>query len=308
MRHLLSISELSDSALAEIIARGRYFASEPKDTTKTLQNRVIGIYFRSTSTRTRVSFTVAAIRLGADYVALGPHDLQTNTGECLEDTGSVLSQYLDALVVRTASDSIEQELLAKQSDMAVINAMSADEHPTQAIADLITMDRHFGSLEGLKVLYVGEGNNTATALTLAMSRIRSAKLTLLTPSGYGIPERFHALANGFASVSGAVITEVDNMDAAPTDVDVVYTTRWQTTGTSKGDRNWRATFRPFSVSKELMSRVANHSRAVFMHDLPAVRGEDVDADVLEGSQSIAFQQARNKLSAAMAVFEYCLLK
>ena len=185
--------------------------------------------------------------------------------------------------------------------MAVVNAMSAAEHPTQALADLTTMLRHFGHLEGLRVLYIGEGNNTASALTLAMSRCDGATLHLRTPAGYGVAERYLERAAVYAKRSGATVEQRHDMADLPT-VDVVYTTRWQTTGTVKPDPDWRRAFEPFQVSAAVMDTSPS---AVFMHDLPAHRGDEVTAEVLDGPRSIAFDQAENKYHSARAVLEWC---
>lgn len=307
MRHLLSIKDISYPDLMALVRRGRGFAASGVSE-RTLTGRVVGQYFRNPSTRTRISFATAALRLGASCISIGPFDLQTNTGESWTDTGAVLSCYLDAVVVRTAEDSSEQTLLAAQRRMAVINAMSRDEHPTQALADLITLSEHFGALEDLNVLYLGEGNNTAAALALAFSRIPGSKLTLLTPAGYGLDPSVLAQARAFATLSNASVTESHCPDALPAGVEVVYTTRWQTTGTAKADPEWRLAFRPFRVTRQLMQDTSGPLRpAVFLHDLPAVRGEEVDAAVLDGPQSLAFRQAENKMYAAMAVLDWCIL-
>lgn len=241
--------------------------------------------------------------MGAQIVTFGPADLQLNTGETIEDTGQVLSRMIDALVMRTAGDPAELIAIAQQQRMAVINAMTADEHPTQALADLATMAGHFGAVEGLRVLYVGEGNNTAVALALALARFHGAALDLRTPLGYGLDAAKLARAQDFAEHRGGRVHERHDMDELPSEVDVVYTTRWQTTGTTKSDPNWRQSFQPFAVSTALMER---YPSAVFMHDLPAHRGEEVDAAVLDGPDSLAFGQAENKLHSAMAVLEWAI--
>jgi len=302
VRHLLSIEDLSDGELHHLVERGAKFAGGDRPPA-TLAGRVVGIYFRKTSTRTRTAFSSGALRLGAQIVSYGPNDLQENTGESIEDTTRVLSGMLDALVARTAGSPEEMRVMAGQERMAVVNAMSADEHPTQAISDLTTMTCHFGRLERLRVLYVGEGNNTASALALALARYPGAELHLRTPSGYGLlPEKL-GVASARAARSGARIEERHTMDDLPAGVDVVYTTRWQTTGTSKPDPDWRTVFEPYRVDERLMARLPG---AVFMHDLPAHRGEEVTAPVLEGASSVAFRQAENKLHSAMAVLEWCL--
>jgi ornithine carbamoyltransferase len=301
-RHLISLDDLSDDDLHDIVARGGVLSrSGPTDSV--LAGKVIGIFFRRTSTRTRTAFSAAALRLGASVIAYGPHDLQLNTGESSEDTGRVLSRMLDALVARTADDPEEMRVWAGQDRMAVVNAMSADEHPTQALADLTTLAVRFGSVEGLRILYVGEGNNTAAALALGLSRYRGTHLELRTPPGYGLTQDVRERAAKLAAASGAVVHERHDPAELPAEFDVVYTTRWQTTGTSKPDPQWRTVFAPFQVTPELMDRFP---AAVFMHDLPAHRGEEVVAGVLDGPRSIAFDQAENKMHSAMAVLEWCV--
>jgi ornithine carbamoyltransferase len=293
--HLISITDLTRADLLSIVDKGTRCAAGDIGR-RPLDGRVVGIYFRKTSTRTRTSFSSAALRLGGQIIAYGPNDLQTNTGETIEDTGRVLAGMLDALVARTSGETAELRTLAAQDSMAVINAMSAAEHPTQAITDLITMRVYFGQLDGLSVLYVGEGNNTASALALAITQIPGAHLHLRTPPGYG-------LDSAIAAQAGPNVTEHHDMLDLPSDVDVIYTTRWQTTGTVKPDPDWRNVFAPFQVTAELWN---DHPKAVFMHDLPAHRGDEVTAEVLDGPASIAFQQAHHKLHAAMAVLDWSL--
>ena len=304
-RHLVSLDDLSDSALSDIVERGaesaRRAAAGAGVEGTSLAGKVVGVYFRKTSTRTRTAFSSGALRLGAGVIGYGPNDLQLVTGESIEDTARVMSEMLDVLVARTAGDPAELRALAGQPRMAVINAMSAEEHPTQALADLTTLTLRFGMVSGLRVLYVGEGNNTATALALGLARFPDVELDLRTPPGYGVPAAVLERATTTAA-DGTVIQQRHDLDDLPQDVDVVYTTRWQTTGTSKPDPNWREVFAPFQVTEELMD---SSPKAVFMHDLPAHRGEEVAAEVLDGPASIAFPQATNKMHSAMAVLEWC---
>jgi len=302
-RHLISLGDLSRAEIAQIAERGRDYAVGAADPTGRLEGRVVGIYFRYTSTRTRTAFSAGSLRLGARIVAYGPHDLQENTGESIEDTARVLSSMLDALVARTAGSDEEMRILSSQSRMSVVNAMSNAEHPTQALADLTTLLQHFGSVEGLSVLYLGEGNNTASALALALSQFKGAELHLRTPPGYGLAGAMLASAQKRAAIAGALIDERHDLESLPAAVNAIYTTRWQTTGTSKPDPNWRKVFDPFQVDMRLTER---YPGAVFMHDLPAHRGEEVTAAVLDGPRSIAFRQAENKLYSAMAVLEWCV--
>ena len=155
-------------------------------------------------------------------------------------------------------------------------------------------------------MYVGEGNNTAAALALAFSRIPKARLTVATPEGYGVEPSILHQCQEFCAESGAIIETSHDVRRLPRHVDAVYTTRWETTGTVKLDPDWRTKFSPFCVTPALMKKVSKPSGTVFMHDLPAVRGQDVLSDILDGPSSIAFKQARNKLYAAMAVLEWCI--
>ena len=300
MRHLISITDLSDDDLRVLVERGAHFASGAVE--KPLDGAIAGIYFRRTSTRTRTAFTSGALRLGAQTVTFGPDDLQLNTGETTEDTGRVLAGMLDLLVARTAGTTSELRSWASDGRMSVINAMSAEEHPTQGLTDLTTLHSHFGRVDGLRLLYVGEGNNSAAALALALTRFPGTELELRTPAGYGLAPEILAAATEQADRHGSRVTERHDMAELPVGLDAIYTTRWQTTGTSKPDPDWRRGFAPFQVTGELWE---SSPKAVFLHDLPAHRGEEVTAEVLDGPASIAFTQATHKLHSAMAVLEWC---
>lgn len=300
-KHLISIDDLSDNDLHAIVARAVELG--PGDVThgQPLTGQIAGLYFRRTSTRTRTAFWSGAVRLGAAVLNFGPDDLQTNTGESTEDTGRVLASMLDILVARTCGSVEELRSWASWHGMSVVNAMGELEHPTQALTDLATMRAHFGSLSGLRVAYLGEGNNTATALALAAARIPGMELDLRTPHGYGVDAGVLVRAREAAAHSGARVVESHDMSTPPSGVDVLYTTRWQTTGTTKPDPGWRELFAPFQVNEALWE---TNPKAVFMHDLPAHRGEEVTAEVLDGAASIAFEQAANKMTTAMAVLEW----
>ncbi len=301
-RSIISLEDLATDDLRWLVERGCAYA-EGAAVEEVLRRRVVAIYFRQTSTRTRTAFSAAALRLGAQILTYGPHDLQTNTGETYLDTGRVLATMVDALVARTAGDPDELRDLAAQGRMPVVNAMTSDEHPTQAVADLATLLQHFGRIDHLKVLYLGEGNNSASALALGLSRFPGNVLYLRTPPGYGLAADKLKLAGAHADESGGLVEERHDLDALPEAVDAVYTTRWQTTGTTKPDPDWHDRFEPFQVNRQLMAR---WPAARFLHDLPAHRGEEVTADVLDGPASLALPQAANKYHTALAILEWCL--
>lgn len=304
-RHVLSIADLGAETLTRLVDDGAAIARGEWDARKPLQGKVVGIYFKKSSTRTRTSFTVGAMKLGASTLAYGPNDLQIVTGETLQDTARVLANYLDALVIRTNEPIEEMRTLAGQDRMSIVNAMSDNEHPTQALADLVSLQEAFGRLEGLHVLYVGEGNNTTTALALAFGLLPRMHLTIVTPEGYGIPQEVIDQARGFAGSSGSTIEQHHDMEALPQGPDVVYSTRWLTMGVQKKDADWLDRFRPYTITPAVMARVSKPG-TLFMHDLPAMRGYEVVDEVLDGPQSIAFRQAYHKMTSAMAVLNWCV--
>lgn len=305
-KHLISLRDINAEEQAELVRRAVFWGSQPRLTGSTaLQGCVVGILFTKTSTRTRTSYSAATLRLGGQVIAYGPEDLQLKTGETVEDTARVLGGMLDGLVVRTAGPESELRAFAEQPGMAVVNAMTENEHPTQAITDLAAFQEHFGRLSDLHVLYVGEGNNTAAALALAVARTPGMRLSLATPAGYGLDAGTLETAQGWAQKHGASVEEFHETSQVSGPVDVVYATRWQTTGSQKPDPNWRSHFEPFKATADLMSRFSRGG-TVFAHDLPAHRGEDVEACVLDGPQSIAFRQAQFKYYGALAVMEWVM--
>ena len=304
MRHLLSILDFDSDDLLKIVERAVAFAKTDEVRHSSLRGRTVGIYFRGPSTRTRTSFTVAAHRLGANTIHFGPADLQLSTGETVEDTARVLSGFLHAIVIRTNDSLSEMQLFASQDRMSVVNAMSDNEHPTQAIADLATMREVLGRLDDVHVLYLGEGNNSAASLAFAIAKMRGMRLTLVTPAGYGLPRAQVERAQLIARDSGSEIVQHHEIENLPGSVDAVYTTRWQTMGVPKADPDWKSKFRPYSVTADIMTKVSKPS-TIFLHDLPAVRGDDVTDEVLDGPQSRAFRQAEYKLFGAMSALAWC---
>ena len=305
-RHVLSLADIGPENISKLVNDSLAFASGRAGRKRPLEGKVVGIYFRGTSTRTRTSFTVAAMKLGADIITYGPSDLQIATGETIEDTARVLAGYLDVLVIRTNSSIEEMRTLASQDRMAIVNAMSSNEHPTQALADMVTIREALGRLEDVHILYLGEGNNSAAALALVVGMMPGMSLTLITPEGYGVPEDVLETARGFASQSNSTIEQHHDINDLPRNVDVVYTTRWQTMGVPKADPDWEQKFWPYRVTEELMAKVSRPAGTIFLHDLPAVRGAEVTDEVLDGPQSVAFRQAENKLNSALAVLSWCV--
>jgi len=306
VRHFLSLSNLGADTLSHLVEQSLVLSEDREGKIKPLEGKIAGIYFRRSSTRTRSAFSVGTLRLGGQIVQYGPNDLQVVTGESMGDTGRVLSGFLNILVIRTNDSIQEMEALAAQDEMAVINAMSENEHPTQAIADLVTIREALGRLDDVHVLYIGEGNNSASALAFAVAQTPVMQLTLATPEGYGLPNDALASARSVAKACGTSIEQLHDLSRLPKRVNVVYTTRWCTMGVAKSDPAWCEKFEPYRVTTELMAEVSKPSGTIFLHDLPAMRGQEVVDEVLDGPQSWAFRQARHKLSSAMAILAWCV--
>lgn len=300
-RGLYSLTDLSDTEVRHLVRRTVELHADRDAHDRPLTGLLTGLLFTRTSTRTRTAFTTGAIRLGGSPVPFGPGDLQTNTGETAADTGRMLAGMLDLLVVRTAGPMAELRDLSGGGELPVVNAMSAEEHPTQGLADLATLVHHFGALDGVHVLYVGEGNNTAVALARALSRQPGCHTVLACPPGYGLPAPVLTATAAAAARGGGSLRQTHELADLPDEAHAVYTSRWQTTGTSKPGPGWREAFRPFHVDAALMDRWPG---AVFLHDLPAHRGEEVSGEVLDGKSSLAWTQARMKAAGAMAVLEW----
>jgi ornithine carbamoyltransferase len=302
MRNLISLTDLTPAELDALVRRAvRFGGTEPVD--KVLTGHAVGILFNKTSTRTRTSFWAGATRLGADVITFGPGELQLNTGESIEDTARVLGEYLDALVIRTNGDIAEMRRLGGTDKLAVVNALSSHEHPTQAVADLAMLMEEFGDLAGRHLLYAGEGNSTAAALALAAALTPGFRLSLVCPPGYGLPEQ---MAGMLDKLSGGqhLVGQYVSFDEVTGPVDALYTSRWQTMGVSKADPNWLWAFRDYRVDTALLKRFSGPD-TVFLHDLPAIRGQEVEDAVLDGPSSRAWRQAHHKMTAAMAVLEWC---
>ena len=300
MRSLLSLTDLTAEELVGVVDRALKLTEQPP--ARSLAGRAVGIYFRRSSTRTKTSFWRASTLLGADTIVYGPGELQLTTGETAADTGRVLACYLDLLVARTNDSMAELRELDGAEGMGVVNALTEHEHPTQALADLVTLQEEFGDLAGRHVLYVGDGNSTARAFVHATALTPDLLLTVVTPPGYGLPDEVRAQAAVLGA--GDRIRYTHDLPSPDLPVDVVYTTRWMTMGTGKDGSDWLADFRPYQVNASLMRRVGDE-HTVFLHDLPAMRGQEVTDEVLDGPRSLAWRQARHKMTSAMAVLEWC---
>ena len=262
----------------------------------------IGMIFEKPSTRTRVSFEVAIHELGGHAVVLNAGDLQLGRGETVEDTARVLSAYLHALVVRTFGQS-RLEILAAAGTIPVVNALSDFSHPCQALADLQTIREYKGALAGLKLCYLGDGNNVAHSL-LQGGAMTGMHVAVGSPPGYEpIPQVVESAAAVAAESGGSVAVTADPL-AAARDADVVYTDVWASMGQEAEHAARALMFGPFQVGEHVME-VARPD-AIVMHCLPAHRDEEITAEVIDGQQSVVWTQAENRLHTAKAVLLWVL--
>ncbi len=294
-RDLLSISDLSPEELDMLV---RTALSMKRDGSRpVLEGKTVAMLFEKPSLRTRVSFEVGMKQLGGSAIYLSQAEVGLGQREPVKDVARVLSRYVSAIVARTYAQKTLYEL-ADAADVPVVNALSDDEHPCQALADLLTVREHKGRLAGIRIAYIGDGNNVAASLATAAA-LGGAEFVIAAPEGYSLPESVLETARGWARrTGGAVETLVEPQDAVK-NADVVYTDVWTSMGQESSARARQEAFQAYHVDPALMALAKPD--AIFMHDLPAHRGEEVDDAVIEGAQSVVFDQAENRLHAQKAL-------
>jgi ornithine carbamoyltransferase len=304
MRHLLKTSDLSAADLRYLLRRAAKFKAKPHDRRNLLAGETVCLYFTKPSTRTRVSFETAVVKLGGTPLFLTHNDLQLGRGETVEDTARVISRFSRAFVVRTFEDE-QVERFAAAASMPVINALTDGHHPCQSVADLMTLAEKKGAVESLKVAYLGDGNNVAVSLMQATA-LAGASIALGCPKGYEVSPELVESARSLARKNGGDVVATEDPEEALRDADAVYTDVWLSMGHSETERVTRhAALMPYQVNAKAMRKAKPD--ALFLHCLPAHRGEEVSADVADGPQSVIFDQAENRLWTSMAIL-YALLE
>jgi len=266
-----------------------------------LIGRTLGLVFEKPSLRTRVSFEAAIAQLGGNAIFLRDKDVGMGSRESVADFARVVSQYLDALAVRTYAHATVEEL-ARYATVPVVNALSDTAHPCQALADLLTVRESLGRLEGVKLVFVGDGNNVARSLALA-SALLGVDFTLAAPPGHEFPVEFHEAYR--ARFPGRPLKVDQDPRRASAGADVLYTDVWASMGQEHESEARRLTFAPFRVDEALMAEA--RPGAIFLHCLPAHRGEEVTGAVLDGPQSLVFPQAGNRLHCQKALLIWLIL-
>ncbi|WP_339322537.1 ornithine carbamoyltransferase [Paenibacillus sp. FSL W8-0194] len=262
-----------------------------------LRGKTIGLIFEKSSTRTRASFEVGAFQLGAHALFLSKNDIQLGRGEIISDTAQVLSRYLDGIMIRTFGHNNVVEL-AKYASVPVINGLSDLAHPCQVLADYQTILEHKGKLKGLKLAYIGDGNNMAHSLMIGGAKL-GVHVSVASPEGYEPDAEVVKASREIAKETGAQIVVTRSPQEAVKDADVIYTDVWASMGFEEEQKIREAAFKDYQVDEELAKGAK--SDYLFMHCLPAHRGEEVSEGVIDGKNSVIFDQAENRLHAQKAL-------
>lgn len=269
-----------------------------------LKNKVLGMIFQKPSLRTRVSFDMAMRHLGGDALYLSPNEIGLGQRESIADVARVMSGYVDAIMARVFAHEHVLEL-AKWSSIPVINGLSDYNHPCQAMADALTIQEEFGSLKGLNVAFIGDGNNVAVSLMHICAKL-GANFTIACPEGYDIVPQAVDLAKQFAAESGSRLTFLRDPHQAVKDAHVIYTDTWTSMGQEAEAKKREMVFPPYQVNQQLISEA--RSDVIVMHCLPAHRGQEITDEVADGPHSRLFPQAHNRLHAQKAILVELLVE
>ena len=300
MKDLLRTADLSRADIDLLLDTAADFAKNPLRSKDALANKSVAIYMTKPSTRTRLSSETAVAHLGGTPIFIRGDELQLGRGETIADTAKIISGYCDALIIRTFAQSDVEELGASAS-IPVINALTDDDHPTQLLADWLTIRETFGSdVTGRKFVYLGDGNNMAHAW-LTMGAIMGAHVVAATPSGKWAPNpEVVAKAQAIAKKSGATVEVTNDPEAAAKGASALYTDVWMSMGDPEAERSEKIkVLAPFAVTDSLMSLTASDS--IFMHCLPAHRGEEVTTSVIDGPKSVIWREAYHRRTTIQAL-------
>lgn len=292
-RDFLSFSDLNPSEVGDVLDLA---AKLKAGTTKFNCSKTLGLLFRKASTRTRVSFTVAMYRLGGQVIDLNLSATQVSRGEPIEDTARVLDRYLDVLAIRTFEQS-EVEQFAQYANMPIINALTDLEHPCQVLADLLTIQESFGQLRGLKMTYLGDGNNVAHSLLIGCASV-GMDICIASPAGYAPDQNIVKRAKAIAGNASQVLMTQDPQDAM-TGAHVLYTDVWASMGQEDLADARLPIFFPYQINQSLLNQA--DPEAIVLHCLPAHREEEITTDVIEGPQSKVWDQAENRMHSQQAL-------
>ncbi|MDD4909957.1 MAG: ornithine carbamoyltransferase [Candidatus Omnitrophica bacterium] len=301
-KDLISVSELSSNDVCRIFnltdrLKGKKIA-------RSLKNKTLALIFQKPSNRTRVSFEVGMYQLGGNVIYLSPKEIDLGVRESIADVAKTLSRYVDAIVLRTYEHRNVIEM-AKSASVPVINGLSDLLHPCQALADLYTIQEKKGRLKGVSVAYIGDGNNVCHSLMVGCAKM-GAHIKVASPAGYGPDKDILEEAEILGKITGSKVSVAHSAKDAANSADVIYTDVWASMGKEEEAQKRKEIFRDFQVNKQLAS--CARKDYIFMHCLPAHRGEEVTDDVLDSKNSVVFDQAENRLHVQKAILLMLLKK
>lgn len=298
-RHLLSSADLSPQEISHLLDVALRLKRRPE---RLLEGRQLALLFEKPSLRTRVSFQVAMRHLGGETIYLAPQEVGLGEREAIKDVSRVMARYVDIVAVRTYGQVIVEEY-ARHSDIPVINALTNEEHPCQALADFLTLKEKWGDLSGRSVAYIGDGNNVAASLLVTAASL-GMDVRIASPKGYALPEEIISEASVRAEQTGAKVTLVNDPAEASAGAEAIYTDVWTSMGQEREAETRRIAFSGYQLNMDLISKGA--PGALVMHDLPAHRGEEITDDAMESANSIIFDQAENRTWAQAAAVAFLL--
>ncbi|WP_436375334.1 ornithine carbamoyltransferase [Cytobacillus sp. BC1816] len=303
-KDFLTLADFSSEEIKSLLEKAKQLKEAHLQGAETsiLKGKILGMIFEKSSTRTRISFEAGMLQLGGHALYLNSQDLQLGRGESIADTAKVLSQYVDAIMIRTFSHKKIQEL-AHHADIPVINGLTDLYHPCQALADLLTIEEKNGELKGQNLVYVGDGNNVAHSLMIASAKM-GVNITIACPAGYEPDKSVLQQSQEFAGQSGSKVVITSKPEEAVANADAIYTDVWTSMGQEAENEQRLKDFADYQVNEYLVQKAKKDY--VFLHCLPAHRGEEVTAEVIDGNNSAVFQQAGNRLHVQKAILSEIL--
>ncbi len=298
-RSFIVMNDFSENELREVLKLSQELKNELKNnkSRKYLEGRTLAMIFEKPSTRTRVSFETGMFQLGGHALYLSASDLQLGRGETIEDTAKVLSGYVDCIMARTFKHDTAAKL-AEFATVPVINGLSDLEHPCQILADLLTIHEEKRDFKGLKIAYIGDGNNVAHSLMIGCAKL-GMNVSVASPKGYAPDQKIAAAAYQEAENHGGILEITTDPEKAAHQADILYTDVWVSMGQDKEQEERLKVFKPYQINKALLSKAKNDS--IVLHCLPAHRGLEITGEVMDGERSRIFQQAENRLHTQKAL-------
>ncbi|MFH1519205.1 MAG: ornithine carbamoyltransferase [Candidatus Omnitrophota bacterium] len=304
MSHFVSLKYFSSQEINQLLDLSSQMKKNSSASKSMLQGKSVGLLFEKASLRTKISFYIGALQLGAKAIYYSPQEVKLGQREEISDVARTLSVYLDVVVLRTFSHQNILEF-AEASSVPIINALSDALHPSQALADIFTIRELKGDIKKLKVAYVGDGNNVCNSLIYAFA-ILGGNLNLAVPQGYLPSKSILDEVKSYCKISGAQINLTNSAFTAAADADVLYTDVWASMGKEEEVETRKKAFKNFQINDKILGEAKGD--VIVMHCLPAHRGEEITASVIDGKNSVVFQQAENRLHTAKAILAYMLKK